>query len=58
MHRFILENVYTSAEYDAGYPASLRAVGMLLDAALDGPPPDPELDQLLRQLDDQPPTRH
>ena len=58
MHRFILETVYTSAEYDAGYPASLRAVGMLLDAALDGPPPDPKIDQLLRELDGQPPTRH
>ena len=58
MRRFILENIYTSAEYDSGYPASLRAVGLLLDAALDGPPPDPELDHLLRQLDGQSPTRH
>ena len=58
MRRYLLENIYTSAEYDSAYPASLRAVGLLLDAALDGPPPDPELDQLLRQLDHQPPTCH
>lgn len=52
--RFLLESIYTSAEYDARFPASLRAVGTLLGAALDGPPPDPEIDQLLKQLDEVP----
>ena len=50
-HRFLLESVYTSAEYDPRYPASLRMVGILLDAVIDGPPPDPELEQLLQRLE-------
>lgn len=55
--RFLLESVYTSAEYDARYPAALKAVGLLLDAVIDGPPPDPEIDALLHRLDEVP-TRH
>ncbi len=49
--RFLLEQIYTSAEYDPRFPASLRAIGTMLDAALEGPPPDPELDRLIRQLE-------
>ena len=49
--RFLLESVYTSAEYDPRFPASLRAVGMLLDAALEGPPPDPEMERMLERLE-------
>lgn len=56
--RFLLESIYTSAEYDPRYPASLRAVGTLLDAVLDGPPPDPEIDQLLKRLEPSKPTCH
>jgi len=53
-HRFILESVYLSAEYDPRFPASLRAVGTLLDAVLEGPPPDPELEQMLERLEPRP----
>lgn len=49
--RFLLESVYTSAEYDARFPASLRAVGMMLDAAIDGPAPDPEIERLMKRLE-------
>jgi hypothetical protein len=49
--RFLLERVYASAEHDSRCPATLRAVGTLLDAAIEGAPPDPELDALLKQLD-------
>ncbi|MFC3712755.1 hypothetical protein ACFOMD_09250 [Sphingoaurantiacus capsulatus] len=52
--RFLLERVYTNAEYDAGFPAPLRAVGTMLDAAIDGPPPNPEMKALLSQLSEQP----
>ena len=54
--RFLLERVYTCAEHDPRFPASLRAVGMLLDAVMDGPAPDPEIDRLLARL--APPMRH
>jgi len=46
--------VYTNAEYDAGFPASLRAVGAMLDAAIDGPPPCSEMKALLQQIGEQP----
>ncbi len=52
--RFLLEQIYTSAEYDPRFPASLRAVGTMLAAALEGPPPNPELDRLVRQLEPAP----
>ncbi len=52
--RFLLESIYTSAEYDPRFPAALRAVGTMLDAALAGPAPDPELERLVRQLAPQP----
>jgi hypothetical protein len=55
--RFLLESVYTSAEHDPRYPATLRAVGTLLDAVLDGPPPDPEIEGLLQRLE-APPICH
>jgi|GEM_PF-3824830 len=48
--RFLLEPVYSSAEFNRRYPAALRSVGVLLDAAIDGPPPDPEMDRLLERL--------
>ncbi len=58
-HRFLLENIYTAAEYDSRYPATLRAVGIMLDAVIDGPAPDPELEQLLDRLRDvRAPTQH
>jgi hypothetical protein len=57
--RFLLESIYAAAEYDRRYPATLRAVGTLLDAVLDGPAPDPDIDRLLRRLEaPPPPTRH
>ena len=52
--RFLLERVYTNAEYDADFPAALRAVGTLLDAAIDGPPPCSEMKALLQQIGEQP----
>lgn len=57
-HRFLLESIYVAAEYDRRYPATLRAVGMLLDAVIDGPGPDAELDRLLGQLEAPAPSRH
>lgn len=59
-HRLLLESIYTAAEYDSRYPATLRAVGTLLDAVIDGPSPNPELEHLLKQLHgvQVPATRH
>lgn len=52
--RYLLESVYTSAEYDPRFPTSLRAVGILLDAVLEGPPPDHEMEQMLQRLEPRP----
>jgi hypothetical protein len=52
--RFILEPIYLSAEHDPRFPASLRAVGRMLDATLEGPPPNPELEQLVQRLETSP----
>ncbi len=52
--RFLLERVYDNAEVDTGFPASLRAVGTMLDAAIDGPPPCSEMKALLQKIGEQP----
>lgn len=49
--RYILEPIYLSAEHDPRFPASLRAVGRMLDVALEGPLPDSELDRLVQRLE-------
>ena len=48
--QFLLERLYLAPELDGPSSTRLKAVGRLLNAAFDGPPPDAEMERLLDHL--------
>lgn len=51
MHsEFLLERLYIAPELDRQSATRLAAIGRLLNAAFDGPPPDAGMEKLLSQM--------
>ena len=48
--RFLLERDYQRTEYEPACGLQLQLVGRLLNAVIEGAPPDPAFDHLLEQL--------
>ncbi len=48
--RFLAEREYQRFEVDPDFHIGLHVVGRLLDAAIEGPCPDSELDRLVARL--------
>lgn len=48
---YLLDREYRQTEIDPGFNLDLHIVGRLLNAAIDGPPPNPAIERLLQQID-------
>jgi hypothetical protein len=53
-YSFSLERIYLAVEFERDSRMTKRIVGTLLDSAFEGPPRNPEIDQLLARLDPEP----
>lgn len=49
-YTFLLDRIYARAEYEPDFRVTLHAVGELLKHAIEGPPPDPELNRLCARI--------
>ena len=47
---FLLDRIYARAEYEPEFRVGLHVVGELLKHAIEGPPPDPELNHLCARI--------
>ena len=47
---FLLDRIYARAEYEPHFRVTLHAVGELLKHAIEGAPPDPELNRLCARI--------